>query len=50
VDRDELPASTDIELLAVLPMALLQQLRLTQEQRPDEQVADRIVAQFYTPT
>jgi AcrR family transcriptional regulator len=49
VDRGELPASTDVELLSVLPMALLQQLRLTQERRPDEQVADRIVAQFYTP-
>jgi AcrR family transcriptional regulator len=49
VDRGELPASTDVELLSVLPMALLQQLRLVQERRPDEQVADRIVAQFYTP-
>lgn len=49
VDRDELPGSTDVELLAVLPMALLQQLRLTRDERPGEQVADRIVAQFYTP-
>jgi AcrR family transcriptional regulator len=50
VDRGELPASTDVELLALLPMALLQQLRLAQEQRPDEQMADRIVVQFYTPS
>jgi AcrR family transcriptional regulator len=50
VDRGDLPASTDVELLAVLPMALLQQLRLTEERRPDEQMADRIVAQFYTPS
>ena len=33
----------------MLPAALLQQLRLIRDQRPDEQVADRIVAQFFTP-
>jgi AcrR family transcriptional regulator len=49
VDRGELPATTDVELLSVLPMALLQQLRLIHEQRPGEQTVDRIVAQFYTP-
>jgi hypothetical protein len=30
-------------------MALLQQLRLIHDQRPGEEVAGRIVAQFYTP-
>jgi hypothetical protein len=30
-------------------VALLQQLRLIHDQRPDDQVADRIVAPFYTP-
>jgi AcrR family transcriptional regulator len=49
VDRGELPASADVELLSVLPAALLQQLRLIHERRPDEQVVDRIITQFYTP-
>ena len=49
VDRGELPAATDVELLSVLPMALLQQLRLIHEQRPGEEMVSRIVAQFYTP-
>jgi AcrR family transcriptional regulator len=49
VDRGELPPTTDVELLSVLPMALLQQLRLIQDQRLGEEIADRIVAQFYTP-
>ena len=49
VDRGELPATADVELLSVLPMALLQQLRLIHEERPGEEMADRIVAQFYAP-
>jgi len=48
VDRGELPSTADIELLSVLPMALLQQLRLIHEQRPGDEIVDRIVAQFYT--
>lgn len=32
----------------MLPMALLQQLRLIHERRPGEEVVGRIVAQFYT--
>jgi AcrR family transcriptional regulator len=48
-DRGELPATADVELLSVLPMALLQQLRLIHEQRPGEEMVSRIVAQFYTP-
>jgi AcrR family transcriptional regulator len=49
VDRDELPGTADVELLSVLPMALLQQLRLIHEERPGDEVVGRIVAQFYTP-
>lgn len=49
VDRGELPATADVELLSVLPMALLQQLRLIHEQRPGEEMVSRIVAQFYRP-
>jgi len=49
VRRGELPPTADVELLSVLPMALLQQLRLIHDQRPGEEVAGRIVAQFYTP-
>jgi AcrR family transcriptional regulator len=49
VDRGELPVATDVELLSMLPMALLQQLRLIHEQRPGEEMVGRIVAQFYTP-
>ena len=48
VDRGELPPTADVELLSVLPMALLQQLRLIHERRPGEEVVGRIVAQFYT--
>jgi AcrR family transcriptional regulator len=50
VDRGELPATADVELLSVLPMALLQQLRLIHERRPGEEMISRIVAQFYTPS
>jgi AcrR family transcriptional regulator len=49
VDRGELPPTADVELLSVLPMALLQQLRLIHERRPGEEIAGRIVEQFYTP-
>jgi AcrR family transcriptional regulator len=49
VDRGELPPTADVELLSVLPMALLQQLRLIHDRRPGEEIAGRIVAQFYTP-
>ncbi|MEO3857968.1 TetR/AcrR family transcriptional regulator [Acrocarpospora sp. B8E8] len=48
VDRGELPASTDIELLSLLPVAIVQQWRLVSDQRPGEELMDRIVAQFYT--
>jgi hypothetical protein len=49
VDRGELPPTADVELLSVLPMALLQQLRLIHDQRPGEEIADRIVAQLHAP-
>jgi AcrR family transcriptional regulator len=48
VDRGELPASSDVELLSVLPLALLQHLALEYDRHPDEAVVERIVDQFYT--
>lgn len=50
VDRGELPAGSDVELLAALPLSLLQSWRLEHHQDPDEAVVERIVAQFYSPT
>jgi AcrR family transcriptional regulator len=50
VDRGELPAGSDVELLSQLPLSLLQNWRLEHQQDPDEVVVERIVAQFYTPT
>jgi AcrR family transcriptional regulator len=50
VDRGELPETSDVELLSVLPLALLQHLSLEHERRPDDEVVARIVDQFYTPT
>jgi hypothetical protein len=47
--RGELAAGSDIELLAQLPLSLLQNWRLEHDAEPDETVADRIVRQFYTP-
>jgi AcrR family transcriptional regulator len=49
-DRGELPADSDAELLAQLPLSLLQNWRLQHQHDPDETVVERIVAQFYTPT
>jgi AcrR family transcriptional regulator len=50
VERGEVPATSDVELLSVLPMALLQHVRSSQEPRPDpEKVVERIVEQFYPP-
>jgi AcrR family transcriptional regulator len=50
VDRGELPAGSDVELLSQLPLSLLQTWRLEHHQDPDDEVVERIVAQFYTPT
>ena len=49
VARGELPATTDVELLSVLPQAVLQHWKLAYERRPDDEVVARIVDQFYTP-
>ena len=49
VDRGELPPDSDVELLAQLPLALLQTWRQEHDERPDDSVVERIVAQFYTP-
>jgi len=49
VDRRELPATSDVELLSMLPLAVLQHLSLEHDRRPDETVVERIVDQFYTP-
>ena len=47
--RGELPADADIELLSQLPLSLLQNWRLEHAGQPGDDVADRIVRQFYTP-
>jgi AcrR family transcriptional regulator len=50
VARGELAANTDVELLSLLPMAVLQHLRLSEEPRADPaRMVDRIVDQFYSP-
>lgn len=49
VARGELPADSDVELLAGLPLSLLQNWRLEHHGQPDDAVAERIVRQFYTP-
>ena len=50
VARGELPATTDVDLLSMLPMTLLQNWRLEHGQSPDDAAVERIVYQFYTPT
>ena len=50
VERGELPADTDVMLLASLPPALMQSQLLLSGRFPDEQLADRIVAQFFSPS
>lgn len=45
----ELPANSDVELQARLPLSLLQNWRLEHHRQPDEALVDRIVRQFYTP-
>ena len=49
VARGELAADSDAELLAELPLSLLQNWRLERRAQPDEAVVERIVRQFYTP-
>lgn len=49
VERGELPATSDVELLSMLPVTLLQSWRLQHGQGPDDAAVERIVDQFYTP-
>jgi AcrR family transcriptional regulator len=50
VERGELPPTTDVELLSMLPVTILQNWRLEHGQSPDDAVVERIVSQFYTPS
>lgn len=49
VDRRELPADTDVELLASLPPSLLFMERLLSGRAADAAFAKRIVDQFFSP-
>ncbi|HEV2373123.1 MAG TPA: TetR/AcrR family transcriptional regulator [Streptosporangiaceae bacterium] len=49
IARGELPAGADAELLADLPLSLLQNWRLHHDGQPGDEVTERIVRQFYTP-
>lgn len=49
IARGELPAASDVDLLAMLPVTLLQNWRQTYEYSPDDAVVERIVTQFFTP-
>ena len=44
-----MPGGSDLELLAQLPLSLLQNWRLDQDEEPGEAVAKRIVRLTYTP-
>jgi AcrR family transcriptional regulator len=47
VERGELPPETDVELLAMLPLALVHHLRLLGGEPVDERQAKRIADQFF---
>jgi AcrR family transcriptional regulator len=49
IARGELPAASDVDLLAMLPVTLLQSWRQAHDQGPDDTVVERIVTQFFTP-
>ena len=49
IARGELPAASDVALLTMLPITLLQNWRQTYEYSPDDAVIERIVTQFFTP-
>src|SRR5713101_7470143 len=49
IERGELPAASDVELLSMLPLTLLQNWRLEHGRGPDDAAVERIVAQFYAP-
>jgi AcrR family transcriptional regulator len=48
IERGDLPAASDVELLSMLPATLLQSWRQGHDQGPDDAVVERIVDQFYT--
>lgn len=50
VERGELPATSDIDLLSMLPLTVLQNWRLEHGQSPDDTVVERIVHQFFAPS
>ena len=49
IERGELTALSDVELLSMLPLSLMQNWRAEHEQGPDAALVERIVAQFYSP-
>jgi AcrR family transcriptional regulator len=49
IERGELPAMTDVELLSMLPLSLMQNWRMEHEHGPDGALVERIVAQFFSP-
>ena len=49
IKRGELHDGSDVEMLSMLPLTLLQNWRLEHGRGPDDAVVERIVAQFYTP-
>lgn len=49
ITREEIPASSDVELLSLVPLTLLQNWRQGHDQSPDDTVVERIVDQFFTP-
>jgi AcrR family transcriptional regulator len=49
VARGELPHDSDVELLSMLPLTLLQNWRVEHAQGPDDAAVERIVKQFFTP-
>jgi AcrR family transcriptional regulator len=49
VERGELPAHTDVELMATLPIALVHQHHALSGEPADEGLARRIADQFFSP-
>lgn len=49
IERGEIPAMTDVELLSMLPLSLMQNWRVEHAHGPDAALVERIVAQFYSP-
>jgi AcrR family transcriptional regulator len=49
VQRGELPPASDVELLSMLPLTMLQSWRAEHGRGPDDAAVERIVDQFYTP-